>query len=53
MATIGMGQWLKQGKLKYWEDVAQGFENAPQAFIGMLHGSNLGKQLVQVSEWTA
>jgi len=48
-----MGQWLKQGKLKYREDVAQGLENAPRAFIGMLHGSNLGKQLVQVSEWTA
>jgi NADPH-dependent curcumin reductase CurA len=49
----GMGQWLKQGKLKYREDVAQGLENAPQAFIGMLQGRNLGKQLVQVSEWTA
>jgi len=49
----GMGQWLRQGKLKYREDVAQGLENAPQAFIGMLHGMNIGKQLVQVSEWTA
>jgi hypothetical protein len=48
-----MGQWLKQGKLKYQQDVAQGLENAPQAFIGMLHGKNLGKQLVQISEWTA
>ncbi len=47
----GMRQWLKQGKLKYREDVAQGLENAPQAFIGMLQGKNLGKQLVQVSEW--
>jgi len=49
----GMGQWLRQGKLKYREDVAQGLENAPRAFIGMLHGRNLGKQLVQVAEWTA
>lgn len=49
----GMGQWLKQGKLKYREDVTQGLENAPQAFIGMLRGRNLGKQLVQVSAWTA
>jgi NADPH-dependent curcumin reductase CurA len=48
-----IGQWLKQGKLKYREDVAHGLENAPEAFIGMLHGRNLGKQLVQVSEWTA
>ena len=48
-----MRQWLRQGKLKYREDVAQGLENAPQAFIGMLRGKNLGKQLVQASQWTA
>jgi NADPH-dependent curcumin reductase CurA len=48
-----MGQWLRQGKLKYREDVARGLENAPEAFIGMLQGRNTGKQLVQVSEWTA
>jgi NADPH:quinone reductase len=49
----GMGLWLKQGKLKYREDIAQGLERAPEAFIGMLQGKNLGKQLVQVSGWTA
>jgi NADPH:quinone reductase len=49
----GLGQWLKQGKLKYREDVAQGLENAPLAFMGMLQGKNAGKQLVQVSEWMA
>jgi NADPH-dependent curcumin reductase CurA len=48
-----MAQWMKQGKLRYREDVAQGLENAPEAFIGMLQGRNTGKQLVQVSEWTA
>ncbi|HEY5907973.1 MAG TPA: zinc-binding dehydrogenase, partial [Vicinamibacteria bacterium] len=49
----GMGEWLKQGRLRYREDIAQGLENAPRAFIGMLQGRNLGKQLVQVSGWTA
>jgi NADPH-dependent curcumin reductase CurA len=48
-----LGQWLKQGKLKQPEEVAQGLENAPDAFIGMLRGRNLGKQLVQVSMWNA
>jgi len=48
-----MEQWLRQGKLKHREDVAQGLENAPEAFIGMLQGRNFGKQLVQVSDWTA
>lgn len=45
-----LATWLKQGKLKYREDVAQGIESAPQAFIGMLRGKNQGKQLVQLSE---
>ena len=44
-----LASWLKQGKLRYREDVAQGIEAAPQAFIGMLLGQNLGKQLVQLS----
>jgi NADPH-dependent curcumin reductase CurA len=43
-------QWLHSGELKYREDVAQGIESAPQAFIGMLQGRNEGKQLVQLSE---
>jgi NADPH:quinone reductase len=47
-----LGRWLKQGKLKYREDVAQGIEAAPQAFITMLQGANQGKQLVQLSEWS-
>ena len=45
-----LAQWLTQGKLKYREDIARGIENAPQAFIGMLQGKNLGKQLVQIAE---
>ena len=38
------------GKVKYREDVTQGVENAPAAFIGMLKGENFGKQVVQISE---
>jgi len=45
-----LARWLKRGELKYREDVAQGIEAAPQAFIGMLEGRNQGKQLVQLSE---
>ncbi len=43
-----LARWLQQGLLKYREDVAQGIEAAPQAFIEMLQGRNLGKQLVQL-----
>ncbi len=41
--------WLEQGKLRCREDVAQGIEAAPRAFIGMLHENHLGKQLVQLT----
>ena len=44
-----LSRWLSEGKLTYREDVAQGIESAPQAFIGMLQGKNQGKQLVQLS----
>lgn len=37
---------VASGALRYRETIAKGIENAPQAFIGMLHGRNLGKQLV-------
>ena len=46
-----LGGWLEQGRLRYREEVAQGIEAAPQAFIGMLQGENHGKQLVQLTEW--
>ncbi len=42
--------WIKEGKLKYRETVAEGIENAPGAFIDMLKGKNTGKQIVQLAE---
>jgi NADPH-dependent curcumin reductase CurA len=43
------GRWLSEGKLTYRESVADGIENAPAAFIGMLKGENFGKQIVRVA----
>jgi NADPH-dependent curcumin reductase CurA len=45
-----MAEWLKQGKLKYREDISHGIENAPSAFMAMLKGQNTGKQLVKISD---
>jgi hypothetical protein len=43
-----MAQWIKEGKIKYHESIVDGLEHAPQAFIGLFHGANLGKQLVRL-----
>ncbi|GAB1540518.1 NADP-dependent oxidoreductase [Scytonema sp. NUACC21] len=45
-----VSQWLREGKLKYKEDIVEGLENAPQAFIGLLQGKNFGKLIVKVSD---
>jgi NADPH-dependent curcumin reductase CurA len=43
-----MGEWIRSGKLKYREDVVQGIDKAPRAFIGLLRGENFGKLLVKM-----
>ena len=43
-----MRPWVAAGKLHYREDVVEGLENAPEAFIGMLEGANFGKLVVRV-----
>lgn len=40
---------IKEGKVTYVEDVAEGLENAPTALIGLFSGQNVGKQLVAIS----
>ena len=44
-----LGRWVAEGRIKYRETIAEGLENAPRAFIGMLKGENFGKQLVKVA----
>jgi NADPH-dependent curcumin reductase CurA len=44
------GGWVREGRLKYREDIVVGLENAPEAFIGLLQGKNFGKLLVRVGE---
>ena len=45
-----MGGWVREGKIKYREDVVDGLEAAPAAFIGLLKGRNFGKLLVRVAQ---
>jgi NADPH-dependent curcumin reductase CurA len=41
--------WLRDGRLRYAEDIAEGIEAMPAAFLRVLTGANLGKQLVRVA----
>jgi NADPH-dependent curcumin reductase CurA len=43
-----MTKWIREGKVKYREDIVDGLESAPEAFIGLLQGKNFGKQVVRV-----
>jgi len=43
-----LAQWVRDGKIKYRETIANGIEDAPRAFIGLLKGENIGKQLVKL-----
>ena len=47
-ALGALGGWVAEGKLKYRETVAEGIRSAPGAFLGMLKGANVGKQLVKL-----
>ena len=40
--------WIKEGKLKYRENIVEGFENIVDALIGLFRGDNLGKQIVKL-----
>jgi NADPH-dependent curcumin reductase len=41
--------WLREGRIKYREDIIDGLEQAPEAFIGLLQGRNFGKQIIRVA----
>ncbi|MDR5771448.1 NADP-dependent oxidoreductase [Caballeronia sp. LP006] len=43
-----LGERVATKKLIYRETIAQGLENAPEAFLGLLRGKNFGKQLVKL-----
>ncbi|RRT61783.1 hypothetical protein B296_00043905 [Ensete ventricosum] len=42
-------QYIKEGKIVYIEDIAEGLENAPSALVGLFAGRNVGKQLIVVA----
>jgi len=48
-AQIQLTDWIKDGKLKYHENIVEGFENIVDAFLGLFRGDNIGKQIVKLN----
>jgi NADPH-dependent curcumin reductase CurA len=44
-----VGGWVRERRVKYREDIVDGLENAPEAFLGLLQGRNFGKLVVRVA----
>lgn len=45
-----MRQWISEGKMHWEETIVEGLENAPQAFIGLFKGENMGKMIVKIGQ---
>ncbi|MFI6046923.1 NADP-dependent oxidoreductase [Nocardia sp. NPDC051321] len=45
-----MSDWVADGRVHYLEDITEGLDNAPEAFIGLLEGRNFGKAVVKVAD---
>ena len=45
-----MSGWLREGRVRYREDVIEGLENAPRGLMGLLDGENFGKRVVHVAD---
>ena len=48
-ALAELSGWVASGQLKVREDIIDGFDNLPDALIGLLAGDNVGKRMVKVS----
>jgi len=49
-ATEQLAAWVASGDIAHRESVVEGLEHAPDAFLGLFAGDNIGKQVVRVSE---
>ncbi|MDX2473285.1 MAG: NADP-dependent oxidoreductase [Candidatus Krumholzibacteria bacterium] len=45
-----MTAWIKEGKIKYREEMIAGLEQAPTAFVGLLRGEAFGKRVIHLND---
>jgi NADPH-dependent curcumin reductase CurA len=43
-----MAEWVKSGEIQFREDIVDGLENIPQAYLKLFDGSNKGKLMIRV-----
>src|SRR3546814_4537632 len=48
-----VGQWIRDGRVKWKETVYEGLDRAPEAFLGLFRGDNFGKMVVRSEEHTS
>jgi NADPH-dependent curcumin reductase CurA len=49
-AAAELVQWVQEGKIHHQEDVQEGIENAPETFLRLFRGQNIGKQLLKLAD---
>ena len=45
-----LSRWVRDGKIKYREDMVEGLENAPDGFMRLMRGENFGKLVVKIAD---
>jgi NADPH-dependent curcumin reductase CurA len=47
-----MSKWIAEGRIKWKENIFEGLENAPKAFVSLFKGENVGRTLVKLGLYT-
>jgi NADPH-dependent curcumin reductase CurA len=48
-ARAKLAEWIRDGTIRYREDILEGMQNAPDAIAGLYRGENLGKRLIRIA----
>jgi hypothetical protein len=49
-AVNRLGEWVRQGRLRYREEISEGIEHCPSAIAELYRGENLGKRLIHLRD---
>ena len=47
-----MSKWIDEGKIKWKENIFEGLESAPKAFVSLFKGESVGRTLVKLGPYT-